>query len=207
VNAKSIRRALVRQFGRPSGFVGRLAGLIMEHRPSNRERNLRTLELLEIQPDDRVLEIGFGPGFALAKAAELAPRGQLLGIDHSEVMLARAARRNARAISKGQMELRLGSVQELALPEASFDKAYLVNVFMFWRDPEAVLRCIRASLRPGGRLAITHQPRNPGASDEDTRRDAEPIAAALRAAGFVGVRVEILEMQPVSAACMLAERP
>ena len=78
---------------------------------------------------------------------------------------------------------------------------------MFWRDPEAVLRRIRASLRPGGRLAITHQPRNPGASDEDTRRDAEPIAAALRAAGFVGVRVEILEMQPVSAACVLAERP
>jgi hypothetical protein len=31
-----------------------------------------TLELLASQPEDRVLELGFGPGVALARAAELA---------------------------------------------------------------------------------------------------------------------------------------
>jgi SAM-dependent methyltransferase len=205
--AKTLRRAIVRQFGRPRGVLGHLAGLIMERRPSNRERNLRTLSLLEIQPEDRVLEVGFGPGFALARAAELASRGQVLGIDHSEVMLGRAARRNAAAIARGQMELRLEKAQELSLPDGGVDKAYAVNVFMFWRDPEGVLRRLLRCLRPGGRLAITHQPRNPGATDDDTRTDAERIAAALETAGFVEVKVEVLPMKPVSAACVLARRP
>ena len=58
----SLREAIVRQFGRPTGIVGRLVGLVMATRTSNRERNRRTIELLQIQPDDRVLEIGYGPG-------------------------------------------------------------------------------------------------------------------------------------------------
>lgn len=204
---KSVWRVIVRQFGRPSGALGRLAGLVMERRPSNRERNLQTLALLEIQPEDHVLEIGFGPGFALSRAAELAKRGRVLGVDHSEVMVERASRRNATAIAGGRMELRLGNAAEVALPEAAVDKAYAVNVFMFWGDPEAVLRRLLACLRPGGLLAITHQPRNPGATDDDARADAGRIVAALKGAGFVEVGVKVLPMKPVSAACVLARRP
>ena len=59
-----MRNAFVRQFSRPTGLLGRVAGLIMATRPSNLERNMRTLALADIQPEDRVLEIGFGPGVA-----------------------------------------------------------------------------------------------------------------------------------------------
>ncbi|HEX9401806.1 MAG TPA: hypothetical protein VF912_16975 [Anaeromyxobacter sp.] len=71
----AVRSALVRQFGKPSGLLGTIAGLIMRARPSNRERNVRTLVLLDIRPEDHVLEVGFGPGLAVALAAELASRG------------------------------------------------------------------------------------------------------------------------------------
>ncbi len=74
-----VRSALVRQFGKPSGLLGTIAGLIMRVRPSNRERSLRTLALLDIQPADHVLEVGFGPGLAVARAAELASRGKVVG--------------------------------------------------------------------------------------------------------------------------------
>lgn len=67
----------------------------MATRPSNLERNMRTLALVDIQPDDRVLEIGFGPGIAIERAAELARRGKVIGVDHSELMLRQASRRNA----------------------------------------------------------------------------------------------------------------
>ncbi len=90
---ESLRRAIVRQFGRPTGLVGRLAGLVMTIRPSNRERNRRTVELLDIRPDDRVLEVGHGPGLALQWAAERAVRGKVVGIDHSAQMHREAARR------------------------------------------------------------------------------------------------------------------
>ena len=206
MSGKALRRALVRQFGKPAGLLGHLAGLVMEHRPSNRERNRRTLELLEIQPGDTVLEIGVGPGFAFAGAAARASRGRLIGVDHSDVMIRRAARRNARAIAEGRAELLLTRAEELDLPAGSVDKAYAVNVFMFWRDPEAVLRRVLTVLRPGGRVAVTHQPRQPRATHGDTTRDADRIAAALVAAGFGDVRVELLPMKPVDAACVLGVR-
>src|SRR5262249_12503284 len=74
-----LRKTIVRQFGRPTGLVGRLVGLVMAMRYSNRERNRRTIELLDIQPDDRVLEIGFGPGLAIEMAARLARSGCVVG--------------------------------------------------------------------------------------------------------------------------------
>lgn len=203
---KRLARSLARQFGRPTGILGRAAGWIMANRASNRERNLRTLEILGVQPEDRVLELGFGPGFALAHAAQLASRGHVLGVDHSEVMLAQASRRNAASITRGLMELRLASAEELELAPASVDKVYAVNVLMFWRDPVAVLRRVRGLLRPGGRLAITHQPRNPGASSADTERAAERIAAAMREAGYEGIRSETIRLRPVSAACVIGGR-
>lgn len=54
------------QFGRPRGLLGRLAGRIMASRGSNLARNQWAVELLEVRPDDRILEVGFGPGVAVA---------------------------------------------------------------------------------------------------------------------------------------------
>jgi ubiquinone/menaquinone biosynthesis C-methylase UbiE len=89
-------------------------------RPSNLERNMRTLALADIQPDDRVLEIGFGPGIAIERAAELANRGKVFGVDHFELMLRQVSRRNATALAAGRVELRLGTAERLpGSPNAS----------------------------------------------------------------------------------------
>ena len=203
----SLREAFVRQFGRPSGLLGAVASLIMQARPSNRERNARTLSLLDIQPADRVLELGFGPGLAVRRAAELASRGQVFGIDHSELMLQQASRRNAKAIEEGRVHLRLGTAERLPDFGARFDKAFAVNVYMFWKEPVPVLRAVREAMNPGATVALTLQPRRRGATDEDTAIAAERMATSLRDAGYANVRVEILRMKPVSAACALAEAP
>lgn len=199
----TMRSAIVEQFGRPSGPLGLVVGLIMRLRPSNRLRNQRTVELLDIRPDDRVLEVGFGPGLAVERAAELASAGTVVGVDHSEAMLRLASRRNAEAIRAGRVELLLGSASALPRFDGPFDKVLAVNVFMFWKDPVAVLTGLSQVMKPGGVIAITLQPRNRGATADDTRAAGERIAAALRAAGFTVVRTEILEMAPVSAACVL----
>jgi ubiquinone/menaquinone biosynthesis C-methylase UbiE len=197
------RSAIAQQFGRPSGPLGVLAGLIMRMRPSNRLRNLRTVELLDIRPDDRVLEVGFGPGLAVARAAELATAGKVVGIDHSELMLRQASRRNAEAMRAGRVELLLGSANALPRFDESFDKVLAVNVFMFWKDPVSVLAGLRHAMKPGGVIALTLQPRRRGATADDTRAAAERIAGSLRAAGFGELQTEILEMAPVPAACVL----
>ena len=64
---------LYRQFERPHGAMGALAGFVMSHRPSNRERNRWTVDLIAPERDARVLEIGCGPGLALAATATASP--------------------------------------------------------------------------------------------------------------------------------------
>jgi spermidine synthase len=70
------------QFGRPAGLGGRMAGWVMAHRSSNRRRSAWAVSLLGVERDDRVLEIGFGPGVAIRElsritvtsAASITPR-------------------------------------------------------------------------------------------------------------------------------------
>jgi ubiquinone/menaquinone biosynthesis C-methylase UbiE len=191
-----VKAAAFAQFGRPTGLWGRGAGLLMAHRSSNRRRNAWAVSLLDVRPDDRVLEIGFGPGLAIRQLSRIAHEGYVCGIDHSELMLRQARRRNADGIRRGVVDLRLASVDALPAFDAPFDKILAVNAVLFWTEPDARLEALRRLLRPGGLIAVAHQPRGPGATDETSAAKGQEIAAALTRAGCSEVRVETLRLKP-----------
>jgi ubiquinone/menaquinone biosynthesis C-methylase UbiE len=83
----TLKSTLMAQFRKPSGLLGALAGRTMAARSSNRFRNARTVELLQLTRDSRVLEIGCGPGLALARCAQIVTAGRIVGLDHSGVMI------------------------------------------------------------------------------------------------------------------------
>jgi SAM-dependent methyltransferase len=197
---------LVAQFGRPSGILGSMAGAIMAHRPSNRKRAYQTLDLLEIAPSDRILEIGFGPGVAIERASQLAPAGVVFGIDHSRVMLQQARRRNARAIEDGRVVLQLASVEHLPSFSRPFDEIFAINSVAFWDQPMTRLSELRDLLAPDGRLALTVQPRGRNASADTARRYSDRIGSWLSKAALRDVRVELLPLKPVPAACAIGTR-
>jgi SAM-dependent methyltransferase len=199
-------RRMVGQFRRPHGLGGQLAGLMMALRSSNRRRNHWVVSLLDVQPTDRVLEIGFGPGIAIGDLSRLAVHGRVVGIDHSEVLVRQARRRNAAAVRAGRVDLRLGSVAELPDLGGPMDKILAVNSMGFWPDPAASLSELRARLRPGGTIAIASQPRCPGATSETSERAAREIETALERAGFLHPRIEMLALDP-PVACVLASAP
>jgi ubiquinone/menaquinone biosynthesis C-methylase UbiE len=194
--------ALKAQFGHPTGLGGRAAGLMMAHRSSNRKRNSWVVSLLDVQPDDRVLEIGFGPGLAILELSRIAHEGYVCGIDHSELMVRQARRRNADGVRRSVVDLRLGSVDALPAFDAPFDKILAVNAHLFWNEPDARLAHLRRLLRPAGLIALAHQPRGPGASDATAAESGREIAAALGRAGFFEVRVETLRLKP-AVVCVL----
>jgi SAM-dependent methyltransferase len=198
---KAIERARA-QFRRPTGLPGRIAGWIMAHRASNRRRNAWAVSLLDVQRDDRVLEIGFGPGIAIRELSRRAPEGYVCGLDHSAVMVRQAARRNAEAVRRGRVELRLGSADSLPAFETPFDKILAVNVTPFWDRPVELLGKLRRLLRTGGRVAIAFQPRGPGATDEAATATGQELVAALRDAGLSQVRLETLQLKP-AVVCVL----
>ncbi len=194
---------VVQQFGRPRGTAGHLAGWVMAHRGSNRQRNRWVVSLLDVQPTDRVLEIGFGPGLAVAELARRATRGRVYGIDHSAVMVRQAGRRNAAAIRAGRVELRHTSVDRLPLLDEPLDAVVAVNSVGFWPDPAERLGALRGLLRPGGRIALASQPRCPGATADTTARAGRELRDLLTSAGFTPTRVEFLGLSP-PVACVLA---
>lgn len=200
----SLLGAGVRQFGRPRGVAGRLAGWVMAHRASNRQRNLWVVSLLDVQPNERVLEVGFGPGVAIAELARRAGRGHVYGIDHSAEMVRLAARRNAAAVREGRVELRHASVERLPSFDQPLDAIMAVNSLGFWPEPARRLGDLRALLRPGGRIALASQPRClGGATLATTRQAGEELHGLLTRAGFTEPRTEVLHLDP-PVACVLA---
>ena len=123
-------------------FVPRLAGPLAEE----------IVALAELEPGDRVLDVGCGTGFASFAAAEaVMPSGSVLGIDLSRGMLDAAARRVERAPN---VELRRMDAERIELPDASFDAVIsLCAVLHFPRLGQALAEMTRV-LVPGGRLVV-----------------------------------------------------
>jgi SAM-dependent methyltransferase len=199
---RALDHDVVGQAHRPRGPAGRVTAWEMALRPSNRRRSRWAVSLLGVRPGDEVLEIGFGPGLAIAELAR-GGASHVYGIDHSAVMLRHAAKRNAAAIRAGRVTLAEAPVD--ALPFAGpFDAVLAVNSLGFWPAPAERLTELRGRLAPGGRLAVVSQPRCPGATADTTRDAARKIEDLLREAGFTHVRTETLPLDPPVAAVLAA---
>jgi ubiquinone/menaquinone biosynthesis C-methylase UbiE len=166
-----------------------------------RRREL-ALAALDVQPADAVVDIGCGPGFYVAALAEQA--ASVTGIDPSASMLAVAARKTERHRNVTLVE---GEAIPLPLDEASMDRALSVQVFEYIADIPAALAEVHRVLRPGGRVVLwdidwttlswhaddaARMARMTQGWDRHLVHRALPrtLAAALRAAGFAGVRCD-----------------
>jgi SAM-dependent methyltransferase len=203
---RALDRDVIGQAHHPRGTAGRVTAWEMAHRPSNRQRSRWVVSLLGVQPADQVLEIGFGPGIAVAELVR-AGAGHVYGIDHSGVMVRQASRRNAAAIRAGRVTLINASVDQL--PPAlggPFDAILAVNSLAFWPAPAERLAELRQRLAPGGRVAIASQPRCPGATADTSRSAADEVENLLRSVGFKQMRTETLRLSP-PVTCVLAASP
>lgn len=187
-------RRFMGQFAGPRGTLGRVAGWLMARK--NGPLNALVVERLGVGCEDRVLDVGCGPGLAVAFAAARAPRGYVAGADASAVMVRQAALRNRGAIRAGRAEVRLAEAARLPWPTGRFTRACSINSARFWPSLDAGLGELHRVLAPGGRLVLALRLRVAGAHPLDRRgfgaTDAEiaEIAAALAAAGFRAVERE-----------------
>lgn len=192
-------------FGRPYGVLGNLGGKIMA--ATNKEINDWTVSLLDLQRNDKVLEVGFGPGIAVEKISNIIKEGSFVGIDPSEVMLSQAQRRNIEAIREGRVKLKLASVEDLPMFDHPFNKILSINSIIFWERPIERLKVLRNQLTPGGLIVITLQPRSKGATDEIAHQEGTKFVTYLKEAGFLQSRLETKKMNPVSAVCAIGVNP
>lgn len=108
------------------------------------------IDLLEIKPGDRVLEVGVGTGLNLP----LYPRDcEVTGIDISEGML-RKANERVRTYAMTNTKLMVMDASKLEFPENSFDRVIATYVISAVPDPVKTLLEMRRVCKPSGHLVI-----------------------------------------------------
>jgi SAM-dependent methyltransferase len=205
VNTRSRRvfdrlwHALGVQLRHPSGAIGSLVGWFMAM--ANDEPNRLAIDALKLQPTDRVLELGFGPGWGLRTIAACIPDGKVFGVDQSDRMLAQATSVNHAAIAKGRVVLVKGPFSPLPWIDSTFDKILLVNVAYFFDSDGQDMAEIYRVLRLGGRTVIYVTSRETMSkwpfSGPETHRiyDRNQLLDLLEGAGFRRPAIEIRDLQ------------
>ena len=143
-----------------------------------------TLRRIGLNPGQRVLEIGPGPGRLLIPAARFVlPGGEVVGIDIQPHMIERLKVR-ARQAGISNLTAVLGDATQPIVNESSFDVAFLVTTLGEIPDRGALLaQCLRA-LKRGGRLSIAKMLPDPHYQSKSTVK---------RLAGAAGFRLRSIE--------------
>jgi len=188
------------------GFSGVRGFLLALNMTVGREPDAAlAVELAELGPDDRVVDIGCGPGTAVRRAARLG--ASATGIDPAAVML-----RVARALGTSDRVRYLdGRAEALPLDDGEATVAWSIATVHHWPDLDGGLAEVRRVLAPGGRFVAIERRTEPGAtglaSHGWTAAQAEAFAAACGAAGLTEAKVVTGAGRRGPALAVVANRP
>lgn len=126
----------------------------------NRQMNLATIEELEINSNDCILEIGMGNGFFVREIFAKDETIRYIGCDYSREMVSEAFNHNNDLVIKGQARFNLSSVIKLPYCNDYFNRVFTVNTIYFWDQVETALSEIKRVLKNKGQLIISLRPKS-----------------------------------------------
>jgi ubiquinone/menaquinone biosynthesis C-methylase UbiE len=149
--------------------------------PKVSDRLAYAVDLLDVQPRDRLLELGCGHGVAVTLVCERLDGGSITAIDRSAKMIATARQRNAAQAEAGTASFIEVSLDAADFGDARFDKVFGVHFPPLLRgDPAHELSVIRGCLAPGGTVHVIFQP----FTADQAETTVERIRSAFGANGF-----------------------
>ncbi len=151
-------KSIAVQLRKPGGSLGIEVGRMMNN--GNKLMNLTTIDQLEIQPNDKILEIGMGNGFFVKYVLEKAEAVQYIGCDYSDEMIAEAFNCNIDFIKRGQVQFTRASINKLPYKNEHFNKVFTVNTIYFWDQVETALSEVKRVLKSHGQLIISLRPKS-----------------------------------------------
>lgn len=122
------------------------------------DRLIWAVDMLAVNPSDRLLEIGCGRGTAVSLICMHLVDGMIAAIDQSEKTIHIAKNRNAVHVTAGKASFYTASFHEADLGQNQFNKIFAVNVNLFWKKADCELGIIKKRLLPGGAVYLFYQP-------------------------------------------------
>ncbi len=145
-----------KQARKPEGLFGRLV-MRMVFDKGNTFLNSFVNDLMSVQTDDQILEIGSGAGKLIKKMALKIDKGLIQGIDFSSEMVSIARKRNRENIAKGKVKIVEGNFNKISYEKDSFTKACSVNTLYFWPSPVDTVKKLAEILKPDGKLVLAFE--------------------------------------------------
>jgi precorrin-6B methylase 2 len=141
--------------GREIASVMGFEGIQWLERPEREsEENVNTLlKNMNIEPNDTIADIGAGSGYHVFRMSSMAYSGLIYAVDIQEEMLDEMqSKKDSKNINN--VELVLGTVRSVNLPENSVDKILLVDVYHEFNYPYEMMQSINKALRPNGKIYL-----------------------------------------------------
>jgi len=111
----------------------------------------QTIALMNIQPTDRILDLGCGTGWASRRLARMASAGEVVGLDVADEMLHRAEEASSEF---NNIRYVWGSAENIPALDGLFTKVLSVESFYYYADQNKALRELKRVMAPGGQLFI-----------------------------------------------------
>lgn len=147
------------------------------------------VEVMDVQPNDHVLEIGCGPGAGAELICARLETGKLFAIDRSESGVDRTKRRNAKYVQAGRLTVRQIDLATLRVPVKRLHKVFAFNVNLFWvRGCADEVALLHERVLPGGAVYLFFDADRP----ELVPNIVKKTSAALVSGGF---EVSIVEQK------------
>lgn len=151
-------KMIASQLRKPTGNDGLETGVRMN--TGNKFINLYTIEAMDIQPNDHILEIGMGNGYFVKDILAKHDSVRYAGLDFSEDMVSESIKMNQKSVEEGKTTFTPGDGSDMPFADNSFDKIFTINTIYFWEDQTKVFQEFKRVLKNDGQIYISVRPKS-----------------------------------------------
>jgi len=140
-----------RQISQVMGHLG--AGWLERSKREQEERTDLLVEMMSLEPDEVIADIGSGTGYFSLRMAPRVPDGRVVAVDIQPEMNA-ILEKSAKELGISNVETVLGTITDVKIPPNTVDVVLFVDAYHEFSHPWEMKRSLMRALKPGGRIVL-----------------------------------------------------
>jgi SAM-dependent methyltransferase len=165
------------------------------------ERITWAVEVLSVQPKEKILEIGCANGHAIELICKQLTTGKIVGIDRSARAIRTAEANNQPCVDSGKAQFFNAALAGIHLNEM-FDKIFAININVFWTGPKQEIVILHGLMNKRSRLYLFYDP----PSSDQLEKVTENCTKYLEAEKFEIIEVLRKRLTSNYSVCIMAKK-